>query len=64
MPHLPYIRLRQLGANYAQGVVPQVEAAEKGYSQNLWLLGKEHWLTEVGTMVSHLRHVAHRAFVV
>lgn len=40
----------KLGANYAPGVVPQKEAAKSGYSQNLWLLGKEHYLTEVGTM--------------
>ncbi|KAK4684284.1 branched-chain amino acid aminotransferase, partial [Tremellales sp. Uapishka_1] len=40
----------KLGANYAPGVVPQVEAAKEGYSQNLWLLGEEHALTEVGTM--------------
>ncbi|GMK59656.1 hypothetical protein CspeluHIS016_0802620 [Cutaneotrichosporon spelunceum] len=40
----------KLGANYAPGVVPQKEAAQHGYSQNLWLLGPEHALTEVGTM--------------
>ncbi|GFZ50541.1 Branched-chain-amino-acid aminotransferase [Saitozyma sp. JCM 24511] len=40
----------KLGANYAPGVVPQKEAAKEGYSQNLWLLGDEHALTEVGTM--------------
>ncbi|KLO13953.1 branched-chain amino acid aminotransferase II [Schizopora paradoxa] len=40
----------KLGANYAPGVVPQKEAAEKGYVQNLWLHGPEHYLTEVGTM--------------
>ncbi|OXB33852.1 branched-chain amino acid aminotransferase [Cryptococcus neoformans] len=40
----------KLGANYAPGVVPQAEAAKEGYSQNLWLLGPEHALTEVGTM--------------
>lgn len=36
--------------SYAPGVVPQSEAAKEGYSQNLWLLGPEHALTEVGTM--------------
>jgi hypothetical protein len=41
----------KLGANYAPGVVPQVEAAKEGYSQNLWLIGENHLLTEVGTMV-------------
>ncbi|QRV76771.1 amino-transferase class IV protein [Ceratobasidium sp. AG-Ba] len=40
----------KLGANYAPGVVPQVEAAVKGYDQILWLLGEEDYLTEVGTM--------------
>ncbi|CAE6444685.1 unnamed protein product [Rhizoctonia solani] len=40
----------KLGANYAPGVVPQVLAAKEGYDQNLWLLGDEHYLTEVGTM--------------
>lgn len=37
----------KLGANYAPGVVPQREAAAKGYAQNLWLHGPEHHLTEV-----------------
>lgn len=27
-----------------------MEAATRGYQQNLWLFGDEHWLTEVGTM--------------
>lgn len=27
--------------------MPQAEAAKEGYSQNLWLLGDEHMLTEV-----------------
>ncbi|PAV22319.1 branched-chain amino acid aminotransferase II [Pyrrhoderma noxium] len=40
----------KLGANYAPGVVPQKAAAQKGYAQNLWLHGPEHYLTEVGTM--------------
>lgn len=40
----------KLGSNYAPGVVPQAAAAKAGYSQNLWLLGDEHALTEVGTM--------------
>ncbi|TCD67533.1 hypothetical protein EIP91_012287 [Steccherinum ochraceum] len=40
----------KLGANYAPGVVAQKEAAAKGYSQNLWLHGPEHHITEVGTM--------------
>ncbi|PVG04510.1 branched-chain amino acid aminotransferase II [Serendipita vermifera] len=40
----------KLGANYSPGIVPQKEAAKLGYSQNLWLVGPEHHLTEVGTM--------------
>ena len=40
----------KLGINYAPGVMPQREAAMKGYAQNLWLQGPEHYLTEVGTM--------------
>lgn len=40
----------KLGANYAPAVMPQKKAAEKGYVQNLWLHGEEHYLTEVGTM--------------
>jgi len=39
----------KLGANYAPGVVPQKEAAERGYAQNLWLIGPDHRLTEVCT---------------
>jgi branched-chain amino acid aminotransferase len=40
----------KLGSNYAPGIRPQMEAAKRGYQQNLWLFGDEHWLTEVGTM--------------
>lgn len=40
----------KLGSNYAGGVVPQVQAAELGYAQILWLFGEDHELTEVGTM--------------
>ncbi|KAJ8508078.1 hypothetical protein ONZ45_g9612 [Pleurotus djamor] len=40
----------KLGVNYAPAVMPQKMVAEKGYSQNLWLHGPEHYLTEVGTM--------------
>ncbi len=42
----------KLGANYAPGVVPQKEAAKLGYSQNLWLHGPEHYLTEVRDITS------------
>ncbi|KAJ1020878.1 hypothetical protein NDA18_005726 [Ustilago nuda] len=40
----------KLGGNYAPGILPQLEAAKRGYQQNLWLFGQEHLLTEVGTM--------------
>lgn len=40
----------KLGVNYAPGILPQKQAAELGYAQNLWLHGPEHYLTEVGTM--------------
>lgn len=40
----------KLGANYGPCILPQREAAKKGYQQNLWLFGDEHYLTEVGTM--------------
>jgi len=41
---------RKLGANYAPCIVPQMEAAKRGFSQNLWLFGEENYVTEVGTM--------------
>lgn len=41
---------RKLGANYAPCIKPQLEAAERGYQQNLWLFGDEGYITEVGTM--------------
>jgi len=40
----------KLGVNYAPGIVAQKSAIERGYEQNLWLHGPEHYLTEVGTM--------------
>lgn len=40
----------KLGGNYAPGIKLQMEAATRGYQQNLWLFGEQHWLTEVGTM--------------
>ena len=40
----------KLGANYAPCIVPQMEAAKKGFHQNLWLFGDEEYVTEVGTM--------------
>ncbi|VEU24343.1 DEKNAAC105684 [Brettanomyces naardenensis] len=41
---------KKLGANYAPSIKPQLEAAERGYQQNLWLFGPEKHVTEVGTM--------------
>ncbi|CAI2166698.1 17441_t:CDS:2 [Funneliformis geosporum] len=40
----------KIGGNYAPCVKPQLEAAEKGYQQNLWLFGTDDEITEVGTM--------------
>ncbi|DAZ92625.1 TPA: hypothetical protein N0F65_011891 [Lagenidium giganteum] len=40
----------KVGVNYAPGILPQMDAGSKGYSQNLWLFGPEHEVTEVGTM--------------
>lgn len=41
---------KKLGANYAPCIVPQLEAAKRGFHQNLWLFGEEQFVTEVGTM--------------
>ncbi|QLG75103.1 hypothetical protein HG535_0H04300 [Zygotorulaspora mrakii] len=41
---------KKLGANYAPCILPQLEAAKRGYQQNLWLFGPEKYITEVGTM--------------
>ena len=42
----------KLGANYAPCIVPQMDAATRGFHQNLWLFaeGGEEYVTEVGTM--------------
>ncbi|KAG9301880.1 hypothetical protein G9A89_004559 [Geosiphon pyriformis] len=40
----------KIGGNYSPCVKPQVEAALKGYQQNLWLFGPDDEVTEVGTM--------------
>jgi len=40
----------KLGGNYAPCIRPQVEAQRLGHAQNLWLMGDQHYLTEVGTM--------------
>jgi branched-chain amino acid aminotransferase len=41
---------KKLGGNYAPCIRPQLEAASRGYQQNLWLFGEEKYITEVGTM--------------
>ncbi|KAI0390324.1 branched-chain amino acid aminotransferase [Xylariaceae sp. FL0594] len=41
---------KKLGANYAPCILPQLEAASRGFQQNLWLFGPEQYVTEVGTM--------------
>jgi branched-chain amino acid aminotransferase len=40
----------KIGANYAPSILPQTEAAKKGFSQVLWLFGDQQDVTEVGTM--------------
>lgn len=40
----------KIGGNYAPCVQTQIEAAKRGYHQNLWLFGAEDEITEVGTM--------------
>jgi len=40
----------KIGANYAPGIRPQIEAAQDGYQQNLWLFGKDYEITEVGKL--------------
>ncbi|OCK86377.1 branched-chain amino acid aminotransferase II [Lepidopterella palustris CBS 459.81] len=41
---------KKLGANYAPCILPQLQAASRGFHQNLWLFGEEDFVTEVGTM--------------
>ncbi|CCX32171.1 aminotransferase [Pyronema domesticum] len=41
---------KKLGGNYAPCILPQQEAAKRGFHQNLWLFGEEGYVTEVGTM--------------
>lgn len=41
---------KKLGANYAPCILPQLQAAKRGFHQNLWLFGPEEHVTEVGTM--------------
>jgi branched-chain amino acid aminotransferase len=40
----------KVGGNYGPTIQPQMKAAEKGYSQVLWLFGDDLEVTEVGTM--------------
>jgi len=40
----------KIGGNYAPTLMPQMEAAKRGFSQILWLFGEKHYVTEVGTM--------------
>lgn len=40
----------KVGGNYAMGILPQQQAAQRGFAQLLWLFGPEHYVTEVGTM--------------
>jgi branched-chain amino acid aminotransferase len=40
----------KVGANYAMGILPAMQAAKKGFQQILWLSGPERYVTEVGTM--------------
>ncbi|KAJ1997946.1 branched-chain-amino-acid transaminase bat2 [Coemansia thaxteri] len=40
----------KLGGNYAPAMRPAMEVVSKGYDQILWLLGDDHYVTEVGTM--------------
>lgn len=37
-------------SNYAMSINPFAMAKEKGYDQVLWLFGRNHQVTEVGTM--------------
>ena len=41
---------KKIGANYVACIVPQVQAAKRGFHQNLWLFGEDERPTEVGTM--------------
>ncbi|GAA6060905.1 hypothetical protein JCM10212_003939 [Sporobolomyces blumeae] len=40
----------KFGSNYGPCVSPQIEAAQKGYQQILWVFGPDDELTEVGMM--------------
>lgn len=36
----------KIGANYAPGILPQLEVAKDGYAQILWLFGDKQNITE------------------
>ncbi|KAJ2302050.1 branched-chain-amino-acid transaminase bat2 [Coemansia sp. RSA 2706] len=40
----------KLGGNYAPALRPTMDVVKRGYDQILWLLGDDHYVTEVGTM--------------
>ncbi|AET41295.1 uncharacterized protein Ecym_7478 [Eremothecium cymbalariae DBVPG len=40
----------KLGSNYAPCILHQLQAAKRGFQQNLWLFGPEKYITEVGSM--------------
>lgn len=40
----------RIGANYVSCIQPNQEARKRGHQQNLWLFGKEGYVTEVGAM--------------
>lgn len=40
----------KIGANYVPCIVPQVQAAARGFHQNLWVFGQDDCPTEAGTM--------------
>lgn len=37
----------KLGANYAPGILPQLQVAKDGYQQILWMFGEQDYATEV-----------------
>ncbi|KAJ1722202.1 branched-chain-amino-acid transaminase bat2 [Coemansia biformis] len=40
----------KVGGNYAPALRPTMDVIKSGYDQILWLLGDDHYVTEVGTM--------------
>ena len=41
---------KKIGANYVPCIVPQIDAASRGFHQNLWVFGEDEHPTEAGTM--------------